>query len=166
MLSHLKSSDLHWRSFSLLFLAWENSRHFLTPPMVSLWNDVWGVTIDFGSASDLFDTNLKVQPIRSTTQIWGVTCQQYGISLAVPQMWFCRESSIAIVKWRLFSQGTPCLVNCAFDMGILCLPHTWQLTTQLVVYLFMPEPYTRQIFWFGWKGPNIKYIILLNEPTF
>ena len=61
------------------------------------------MTADLGSAPDLFETNLKAQPttqiwvdlleanlvqqpIRSTTQIWGVTCQQYGISSAVPQM--------------------------------------------------------------------------------
>ena len=36
----------------------------------------------------------------------------------------------------LFSQATLCLVYCAFDMGVLCLPHTLQLTTQMVVSLF------------------------------
>ena len=187
MLSHPKSSDLHCRPSSLLFLASENSNHFLAPPLVSPWNDIWGMTADLGSASDLFETNLKAQPIRSTTQIWvdlleanlvqqpirittqiwGVTCQQYGISSAVPQMWFCRESSASAVKWCLFSQATLCLVYCAFDMAVLCLPHTWQLTTQLVVNLLMPEPYIiENSFDLVGKDSDIKHIILLNEPTF
>ena len=27
-------------------IAWENSRHFSTPPLVSLWNDVWEMTAE------------------------------------------------------------------------------------------------------------------------
>ena len=154
--------------------------------MVSPWNDIWGMTADLGSASDLFETNLKAQPI-STTQIWvdsleanlvqqpirstiqirGVTCQQYGISLAIPQMRICRESNASIVKWCLFSLATVCLVYCAFDMGVLCLSHTWQLTTQLVVSLLMPEPYIiENSFDLVGNDSDIKHIILLKEPTF
>ena len=64
---------------------------------------------DLGSASDFSRRvgNLT-QPIRSTTQIWVVTCHQYGISALVSQMSFGRETSGSIAKCWLFSQATKC----------------------------------------------------------
>ena len=66
-------------------LAWTNSRHLAMLPLVSLPNDP-----DLGSASHwLNQISHATQPIRSTTQIWVVTCHQYGISALVSDvMWW------------------------------------------------------------------------------
>ena len=49
---------------------------------------------DMASASDwLKEISLATRPIRSTTQIWVVTCHQFGITAVIAQMSFCRESS-------------------------------------------------------------------------
>ena len=90
--------DCFWGEFNRTTrgIAWENSRHFATPPMVSPRNDVWKTSAaipywwrvtDLGSSSDWScrERNL-FQPIRSTTQILVVTRhwrQQYGISEVV-----------------------------------------------------------------------------------
>ena len=61
---------------------------------------------DLGSA---FDWSCRLgyllQPIRSTSQIWVVTCHQYGVSVLISQMSFLRGNSGGIVKWQLFSQA-------------------------------------------------------------
>ena len=59
---------------------------------------------DLGSASD-WSCRLGnlLQPIRSTAQIWVVTCHQYGISVLISQTSFVRGNSGGIVKWQLFS---------------------------------------------------------------
>ena len=44
--------------------------------------------------------------IRSTTQFWVVTCQQYGIYSTVPQVTLCRETSGGIVECQLFFEGS------------------------------------------------------------
>ena len=60
---------------------------------------------DLGSASDwLNQTSHAAQPIRSTTQIWVVTCPQYGISALVSKTSFGGETSGSITKCQLFSQ--------------------------------------------------------------
>ena len=62
---------------------------------------------DPGSASDWSSCveNL-IQQIRSTTQIWVVTCHQYGISALVYQASFGAETTAgSIDKCRLFSQA-------------------------------------------------------------
>ena len=46
------------------------------------------------------------QQIKSTTQIWVVTCLQYGISGLVSQTSFRGETSGGVAKCRLFSQAT------------------------------------------------------------
>ena len=46
-----------------------------------------------------------IKPIRSTTQIWVVTCHQYGIPALVSQTSFGGETSGSIAKCRLFSQA-------------------------------------------------------------
>ena len=48
--------------------------------------------------------SLAAQPIRSTTQIWVVTCHQYGISVLVSQASFRNETSDDGEKCRLISQ--------------------------------------------------------------
>ena len=59
---------------------------------------------DLGSASDWScHVGNLLQPIRSTTQIWVVTCHQYGISLVISQTLFLRGNSGGIMKWWLFS---------------------------------------------------------------
>ena len=49
--------------------------------------------------------SLAAQPIRSTTQIWVVTCHQYGISELVSQTSFRDETSDGVEKCWLISQG-------------------------------------------------------------
>ena len=62
-----------------------------------------------GSASDwLNQISHAARPIRSTTQIWVVTCHQYGISALVSQMSFGGETSGSVAKCRLFFQATCC----------------------------------------------------------
>ena len=54
-----------------------------------LWLCLWHVVRhypDLVYASDWMRQNF--QPIRSTTQIWVVTCHQYGISTLIPQTYF------------------------------------------------------------------------------
>ena len=64
-----------------------------------------------GSASDWSCCvgNL-IQPITSTTQIWVVTCHQYGISALISQMSFGADTSGSIAKCWLFSQAIAKLV--------------------------------------------------------
>ena len=74
----------------LAFIAWKNSRHLATLPLVSppngvretsteipYWRrvatEIWVVLIGRVALGNL------IQPIRSTTQIWVVMCPQYGI---------------------------------------------------------------------------------------
>ena len=54
--------------------------------------------------------SLAARPIRSTTQIWVVTHHQYGISLLIPQMSFCRENA----KCWLFSEAKCNLQSATF----------------------------------------------------
>ena len=60
-----------------------------------------------GSTSDwsCIGANL-IQQIRSTTQIWVSTCDQYGISALVPQTSFCWETSGDVTKCWLFPQAS------------------------------------------------------------
>ena len=61
---------------------------------------------DLDSASDwLNQISHAAQPIRSTTQMWVVTCHQYGISVPVSQTSFGGETSGSFGKCRLFSQA-------------------------------------------------------------
>ena len=48
-----------------------------------------------------------IQPVRSTTQIWVVKRDQYGISVLISQASFGRETRGSVAKSRLFSQATP-----------------------------------------------------------
>ena len=92
-------------------LAWENSRHLATLPLVSPSNGVWETSAeipywwrvqypDLGGASDwLNQISHAARPIRSTIQIWVVTRHRHGI--------FAGETGGSVAKCRLFSQATP-----------------------------------------------------------
>ena len=61
---------------------------------------------DMGHASYcLKQISLAARPMKSTTQIWVVTRDQYGISALVPQTSFRGETSGGVAKCRLFSQA-------------------------------------------------------------
>ena len=61
---------------------------------------------DLGCASYcLKQISLVARPMKSTTQIWVVTRDQYGISALVPQTSFRGETSGGVAKCRLFSQA-------------------------------------------------------------
>ena len=49
--------------------------------------------------------SLTARPITRTTQIWVVTCRQYGICSLIPQTSFWREASGVVVKCKLFYQA-------------------------------------------------------------
>ena len=60
---------------------------------------------DLGSASDwLNQIPHGARPIRSTTQIWVVTCRQNGISALVSKTLYGGENSGSVAKRRLFPQ--------------------------------------------------------------
>ena len=64
-------------------LAWENSRHLATLPLVSPPNDVW-------------ETSAEISYWwRVTTEIWVVTRHQYGISVLVSQTSFGGKPAVA-----------------------------------------------------------------------
>ena len=72
-------------------LAWENSRHLATLPLVSPINDIW-------------ETSAEIPYWwRVTTQIRVVTRHQYGISALVSQTSFGGETSSSVAKCRLFN---------------------------------------------------------------
>ena len=101
-----------------MIIAWENSRHLATLPLVSPPNDVWETsaeipywwrvtTQDLGSASD-WSCRVEnlIQPIASTIQIWVVTRHQYGISALASQTSFGGETNDSVAKCWLFSQAS------------------------------------------------------------
>ena len=67
---------------------------------------------DLGSASD-WSCHLEnlLQPIRSTMQIWKVTCHQCGISALPPQMSFREETRSGVTKCQCFIQANVPLVR-------------------------------------------------------
>ena len=63
---------------------------------------------DLGSASVWFNQiSHAARPIRSTTQIWVVTGDQYGISALVSQTPFGGETGGSVAKCQLFSARLP-----------------------------------------------------------
>ena len=116
-LTHEVTEDLTATS-----LAWENSWHLATRPLVSratkwrLRNERWNSILmtrhcpDLGSASDwLNQISHAARPIRSPTQIWVVTRRQYRIFALVSQTSFGGKTSGSVAKCRLFSQSTTSL---------------------------------------------------------
>ena len=92
MVSKCKNSSLHSNQNSL---ARENSRHLVTPQLVSPRNDVWQTSAEipfFWLVTPQMWVVLLIclvawenllHAIRSNTQIWAVTCHQYGISALI-----------------------------------------------------------------------------------
>ena len=72
-------------------LAWENSQHLATLPLVFTPNDVWETSVEI--------------PYwwRVTTQIWVMTHHQYGISAFVSQTSFGGETTQAIENSKRIS---------------------------------------------------------------
>ena len=62
-----------------------------------------------------------LQPIISTTQIWVVTRNQYGISALVSQMSFQGETSGAVAKCLLFSQAIILFITIISDIIIMLI---------------------------------------------
>ena len=76
-----------------LIIAWENSRHFATLPLVCPQNDVWGTSAEIPYWWHV------------TTQIWVLTRHQYGISAFFSQTSLREEIRGSVAKSRLFSQA-------------------------------------------------------------
>ena len=74
---------------------------------------------DLGSTSDwLKRISQAARPIRSPTQIWMVTRQQYGISALISQTSFRGEISDGVAKCRLFPQATALFTSIVFKFHI------------------------------------------------
>ena len=72
---------------------------------------------DLGSASDwLNQIPHGARPIRSTTQIWVVTCRQNGISALVSKTLYGGETSGSVAKSQLFSQANFILNFLLYEM--------------------------------------------------
>ena len=111
-------------------VAWENSRHLATLPLVSppkwrLRNEHRNSILmthhypDLGGASDwLSQISHAAQPIRSTTRIWVVMRHQYGISVPVSQMSFHRKASDGVAKCWLFSQASLSAIGQFFSLSL------------------------------------------------
>ena len=113
-------------------LAWEISRRFAMPPLVSLWNDVWEMSMEIPSwwhvttqiwvvlLNGCDPREILLWPIRSTAHIWLVTRHQYRISPLIPQLSFCGKTSGGFAKCRLFSQvSTKLSVTAQWSKGVL-----------------------------------------------
>ena len=113
-LTHEVTEDLTATS-----LAWENSWHLATRPLVSRaakWrvrNERWNSILmtrhcpDLGSASDwLNQIPHAARPIRSTPQIWVARRHQYGISALISRTSIGGKTNGSFAKCRLFSQST------------------------------------------------------------
>ena len=108
-------------------IAWESSRHFATPPLVSPRNDFWETSAEIPYRwrvitqiwvvllIGLKQISHVARPIRSITQIWVVLHLQYGISALVFQPSFRRGTSGGFAKWRLFFQATRAKENPFFQ---------------------------------------------------
>ena len=87
---------IRWNSINfIVIIAWENSRHLGTLPLVSPPNDAW-------------ETSAEIPYWwRVTTKICVVTRHhdQYGISALVSQTSFGGETSGSVAKCRLFSHA-------------------------------------------------------------
>ena len=116
-------------------LTWENSPHFVTPPLVlsAKWRrrnerrNFILMTCHYpvlGNASDwsCCEGNL-LQPIRSITQIWVVTGHQYGIPALVSQTSFREETRSGVAKCRQFSQTT-CIPDHSCNLARATHPST------------------------------------------
>ena len=111
----ISATQSNKNTISTSLLTWENDRHLATLSLVPhhLRNERRNSILmtrhypDLGSSSDwLNQISHEARPIRSTTQIWVVTCRHYGISALVSQTSLGGETSGSVAKYRLFSQAT------------------------------------------------------------
>ena len=125
-------------------LAWENSWHLTTLPLVSPPNDVGETSVEI------------LYWWSATTQIWVVTLHQYRISALVSQMSFGRETSGSIAKCWLFSQAM-------FSQASFLLELRWLLTRGGHIWRFnwiTQHTFNRKIT--GWGIKVIDSFILCN----
>ena len=118
----------------------QNSRHFVTPPVVSGRNDVWETSAeilhwwrvtypDVGSPFDrpcVCRVGNLLQPIKSTTQIWVVTRPQCGISALVCQTSFRGETGALLA-----SQNVGCFLRLGKGKGVYFLLFQYPLPFSL-----------------------------------
>ena len=106
----------HWAVTDSFVVTWESSRHFAKPPLVFPQNDNWEMSghsiqmmcyyANMGRASDwLKEISQGPQPFKSTTQIWVVTCHQYGISVQSAQTSFHKETRGRMANCQLISHA-------------------------------------------------------------
>ena len=93
--------------------AWESSRHFTTPTMVSPRNDVWETNAEIPywwrvttQICVVLLIDRAAWQICSSQSDWVVMrLHQYGIFALVSQTSFCGETNGSIAKFRLFCQA-------------------------------------------------------------
>ena len=85
-------------------LVWENSRHLAKLPIIG-FPFKWRLRNEHRNSILMTRHYPAAQPIRSTTQIWVVTCHQYGTSVLISQTSFGGETIVSIAKCWLFSQA-------------------------------------------------------------
>ena len=153
-----------WIWFLFTCLAWENSRHLVTLPLVSPQNNLW-------------ETSEEIPYWwRVATQIWVVTRQQF-ISALVSQTSFGGKTSGGVAKCRLFSQAITCLViwilqlfRCISGLSlVVAIVPDWRLyclVFLLVLYPFLLHQADHQwdglhlpVLWlYSYHGSNILFI--------
>ena len=130
-----------------LHLAWENSGHLETLPLVSPRNDICEMKAEISRTALL-------QPVKSITQIWVVTHHQnviYSvISALVSQASFRRETRERVVKCRLFSKATL---------------HLRSIGPSLLVPIVLPFQAPRLLQWCCYKLLRCLYWPLSNQRT-
>lgn len=130
-----------------LHLAWENSGHLETQPLVPLRNYVRKTSAEISRAAWL-------QPIKSIPQIWVVTRHQNviysGISALVSQAPFRRETRERVVKCRLFSKATL---------------HLRSIGPSLLVPIVLPVQAPQLLQWCCYKLLRCLYWPLSNQRT-
>lgn len=128
-------------------LAWENSGHLETQPLVPPRNYVRKTSAEISRAAWL-------QPIKSIPQIWVVTRHQNviysGISALVSQAPFRRETREGVVKCRLFSKATL---------------HLRSIGPSLLVPIVLPVQAPQLLQWCCYKLLRCLYWPLSNQRT-
>ena len=130
-----------------LHLAWENSGHLETQPLVPPRNYVRKTSAEISRAAWL-------QPIKSIPQIWVVTRHQNviysGISALVSQAPFRRETREGVVICRLFSKATL---------------HLRSIGPSLLVPIVLPVQAPQLLQWCCYKLLRCLYWPLSNQRT-
>ena len=130
-----------------LHLAWENSGHLETQPLVPPRNYVRKTSAEISRAAWL-------PPIKSIPQIWVVTRHQNviysGISALVSQAPFRRETREGVVKCPLFSKATL---------------HLRSIGPSLLVPIVLPVQAPQLLQWCCYKLLRCLYWPLSNQRT-